>query len=106
MGDIYQLDAFRTAKATGDRFLPRFDFGKYLAQTRKKQGLTQEQLGNRIDYDRSMVSRWETSALEVRPAEAAALAKAMGEPNLLTHYCSECSVGKTYNEMCRPKPAA
>ena len=81
---VYQLDAYRQTRVPGNTF------GKHIARTRRKQGLTQEQLGSRIGYDRSVVSRWETSSLEVRPAEAAALAGAMGEPGLLTRYCSEC----------------
>lgn len=93
---VVQLDDCRKVKG----------FWKYLKRYRRKQGLTQDQLGARIGYDRSVISRWETSSLPVRPKEAAVLASAMGEPGLLAKYCAECPVSAAYNELFGPNSAA
>ena len=43
--------------------------GKFIAELRKAQGLTQEQLGEKLDVTNKTVSRWETGAY-LPPAEA------------------------------------
>lgn len=76
-------------------------FGEHIALARKNQEKTQIWLATRVGCDQSVVSRWETGALDVQPADAADIAEILNNPALLKHYCTECRVNQAYLKMCR-----
>ena len=81
-------------------------FGEQVANARKDQGLSQEQLGNATGYSQSIVSRQETGRLTFSPGDAARVARALNNPRLLERYCLECPAARTWKMLTQPKPAA
>lgn len=73
-----------------------------IAQARRNQGLTQEQVAKKVGCDRSVISKWENGILLPHPEDLVALATTLHAPDLLEYYCSECAVCKAL----LPKPAA
>lgn len=57
---------------------PRTKFGARLAQVRQDAGLSQAEVGARIDVPQRTVARWEREAVAVPPDQLAALAEALG----------------------------
>ncbi len=100
---VIDLDRYRKTR----RLAESLPFGEWVSIDRKNQGLTQEQLGDRIGYSQSAVSRMETGALEVWPNDAASIAVALNSPGLLEKYCGQCPVCRALEKLARlPKPAA
>ncbi|MGB9903492.1 MAG: helix-turn-helix domain-containing protein [Desulfotomaculales bacterium] len=100
---VIDLDRYRKTR----RLSESISFGEWVAIARKNQGLTQEQLGDRIGYSQPVVSRMETGALDIWPDDAAAIAEALNNPDLLEKYCSRCPVCRAMEKLARqPKPAA
>lgn len=54
---------------SGGRKMDMIRIGKFIAELRKKQGLTQEQLGENIGVTNKTISRWETGTY-LPPADA------------------------------------
>ena len=79
-------------------------FGEHVANARNDQGVTQEQLGDRVGYSQSIVSRQETGKLEYTPRDAAAVALVLGKRSLLEHYCNNCPASLAYRRMTYSKP--
>lgn len=102
---VISLEKYRqTRKLRASVEIP---LGERIQIARKNQGLTQEELGWKIGYSQSAVSRMETGAVEISPREIAAIAKALGNRELLEYYCSNhCEACRTALEMkLWPKPA-
>lgn len=101
---VININRFRDTKGKA----VSIPFGERVANARKNQGLSQEQLGNATGYSQSIVSRQETGRLTFSPGDAARVARALNNPRLLEHYCLECPAARTYKKMMltRPKPAA
>jgi len=100
---IIDLDKYRRTR----RLAESIPFGEWLMIARKNQGLTQEQLGNRVGCSQPIISRWEIGQLEVGPDDAASIAIALNNPGLLEKYCAQCPVCKALEKLTlQPKPAA
>ena len=74
-------------------------FGERVAVARKNQGWTQDKLAAFIGYSQSIISRMESGVLEFKPADAAAAARAIGNSQLLEHFCSDCPVATAYRQL-------
>jgi len=81
-------------------------FGEQVANARKDQGLSQEQLGEATGYSQSIVSRKETGTLPITPGDAGRIARILNNPRLLERYCLECPAARTWKMLTQPKPAA
>ncbi|MGB9804087.1 helix-turn-helix domain-containing protein [Desulfofundulus sp.] len=102
---VISLEKYRKTRQL--RASVEITIGERVAIARKDQGLTQEELGWRVGYSQSVISRMETGAAEITPGDMAAIAKALGNPALLETYCSTCPVCRAAVEMSSwPKPAA
>ncbi|MFF6993450.1 helix-turn-helix domain-containing protein [Streptomyces sp. NPDC008313] len=60
------------------------EFGEELRYHRRRAGLTQQQLGMRVGYHHSVISKWESGAREVPAAALALLEQALGTGGRLT----------------------
>jgi len=100
---VVDLARYRKAR----RLLESISFGEWIAIARKNQGLTQAQLGERVGYSQPVISRMETGVLDIWPDDAASIAVALNNPELLHKYCNQCPVCRTMEKLVRrPKPAA
>jgi transcriptional regulator with XRE-family HTH domain len=81
-------------------------FGEWLRVFRENKGLTQEQLASRVGYNRTVISRWETGAMDIRPHEVAEVALSLESPELAEHYCLRCPVCDAFTKISKgPVPA-
>lgn len=102
---VISLDRYR--KTRNVRASIEITLGERVAIARKNQGLTQEELGWKVGYSQSVISRMETGVVEISPQDIVAIARALGNPSLLEHFCSACPVCRAAVEMSSwPKPAA
>ena len=85
---VINLDKYRRTRSVS----MSIQFGEWLRIFRENRGMTQEQLAGMVGYNRTVISRWETGVMEVRPHEAAALATSLGSLDLAEHYCVRCPV--------------
>lgn len=60
------------------RIRPKAPTHLYIREWRRKKGLTQEALGDRLDVDKGTVSRWENSKRETDNGTLAAICEALG----------------------------
>jgi predicted transcriptional regulator len=102
---VISLEKYRqTRKVRASVEIP---LGEQIQIARKNQGLTQEELGWRVGYSQSVISRMETGAVEITPGDMATIAQVLANPELLEHYCAACPVCHAAVKMNTwPKPAA
>jgi transcriptional regulator with XRE-family HTH domain len=102
---VISLDKYRkTRKIQASIEIP---IGERVAIARKNQGMTQEALGTRIGYSQSTISRMECGEIEIHPQDIAAIAQALGTPELLESFCSSCPVCRAAAKLnARPKYTA
>jgi len=82
-------------------------FGEWLRTFRENRELTQQQLADKIGYSRTVISRWETGAMEIRPHEVAMIVAALGSRELAEHFCLRCPVLGACGKISRgPLPVA
>lgn len=101
---VFKLSIFRKTRKADEAIL----YGEWVSIARKNQGLTQEELGDKIGYSQSIVSRMESGKLEFSPDDAANTGVALNNNGLLRKYCQGCPVYKALRiiEHLKPKPAA
>ena len=101
---VYNLDKYRQTRNANESII----YGEWVSIARKNQGMTQGELGDRIGYSQSIVSRMETGKLDIWPEDAASIAVALNNSVLLKRYCQQCPVCKTMKDMdqLKPRPAA
>ncbi len=80
-------------------------FAEWLRTFRENAKISQKELAQRTGYSQSVISRWETGAIEVYPHEAAHMAAALSERRLAEYYCHQCPMSACM-EKIQPKPAA
>ncbi|MDP1702607.1 MAG: helix-turn-helix transcriptional regulator [Aestuariivirga sp.] len=73
------------------RIGPKKPFKIYLAQRRETEGLTQEQLAERIESTKASISRWETGERDPPAKALAALA-----------YALHCEIADLFIDPARP----
>lgn len=78
--------------------------GERISIARKNQGMSQQEVAEKMACDRSVVSKWETGRLPVQPADLVRLSEFLHAPDLLNHYCECCPVCNA--SKIQPKPAA
>ncbi|MFA5383959.1 MAG: helix-turn-helix transcriptional regulator [Eubacteriales bacterium] len=101
---VYDLGKYRSTRKVVDSII----YGEWVSIARKDQGMTQEELGDRIGYSQSIVSRMESGKLDICPGDSANIAVALNNVGLLRRYCQQCAVCKAMRDMeqLKPRPAA
>ena len=101
---VYDLERYRHTRNANESII----YGEWVSIARKNQGMTQGELGDRIGYSQSIVSRMETGKLDIWPEDAASIAVALNNSVLLKRYCQQCPVCKAMKDMdqLKPRPAA
>jgi len=67
--------------------------GEILRETRERYGMTQEQLGNMVAYERSMISNMECDRREASPDYLARLQARLRDTKLAVQSCGHCQQG-------------
>jgi len=100
---VVSLDRFRATKNIQTSL--EISLGEQISITRRNQGLSQEDLGRRVGYSQSAISRIESGDVQTDATCVALIAGALGSERLLTAYCQRCPVAAARCKM-QPKPAA
>lgn len=101
---VYNLSRYRDTRKVSDSIF----YGEWVSIARKNQGMTQEELGDRIGYSQSIVSRMETGKMDIGSDDAACISVALNNSGLLKRFCQQCPVCKALRDMdqLKPRPAA
>ncbi|MFE1441129.1 helix-turn-helix domain-containing protein [Streptomyces sp. NPDC058739] len=68
----------------GDAAAPWAEFGQQVKYLRRRAGLTQRQLGERVGYHHSLISRWESGTREPMPGAVDSLERALDADGALS----------------------
>ncbi|MGW4102105.1 helix-turn-helix domain-containing protein [Streptomyces sp. NPDC004976] len=74
----------RARGGKGGQAAPWAEFGEHLQYYRRRAGLTQRQLGHRVGYDHSVISKWESGAREPSAGVVESLERMLGAHGALS----------------------
>ncbi|MGV9557183.1 helix-turn-helix domain-containing protein [Streptomyces sp. NPDC003401] len=79
-----EANAGRPGGEGGATAAPWAEFGQRLKHLRRRRGLTQQQLGQRVGYHHSLISRWESGTREPAPGAVDSLERILDADGVLS----------------------